>query len=44
MTNPVHLVGNVAQHDGGANIAAVEDALTTDTVVLISRVTPEGMR
>lgn len=35
-TYPVHLVGDVAQHDGGANIAAIEDALATNTVVLIS--------
>jgi hypothetical protein len=37
-THPVHLVGDVAQHDGGTNIAAIEDAFTTDSVVLISRV------
>lgn len=35
MTYPVNLVGDVAKHDGGANIAAVEDALTADTVVLV---------
>lgn len=36
---PVHLVGNVAQHDGGAHITAIENALTADTVVLVSWVT-----
>jgi hypothetical protein len=44
VADPVHLVRNVAKHDGGANVAAIEDALTTDTVVLISWVTPEGSR
>jgi hypothetical protein len=38
LTYPVKLVGNVAKHDGGANIAAVEDALTADAVVLVCRV------
>lgn len=36
MTYPVHLVGDVAKHDGGANIGAVQDTVTRDTVVLIS--------
>lgn len=39
MTYPVELVGNVAKHDGGAHIAAIEDALTADTIVLIVWVT-----
>lgn len=34
---PVHLVGNVAKHDGGANVAAVKDALAANTVVLVMR-------
>jgi hypothetical protein len=38
-TYPVHLVGDVAQHDGSADIAAVKDALTADTVVLVSWMT-----
>ena len=36
---PVHFVGDVAQHDGSADIAAVENALTADTVVLVGWVT-----
>lgn len=39
LTYPIHLVGNVAQHDRGADIAAIENALAADTVVLISWVT-----
>jgi hypothetical protein len=38
VTYPVKLVGDVAKHDGGANIAAVQDALTADAVVLVCRV------
>ena len=34
-TYPVAISRDVAEHDGGANIAAVEDTLTADTVVLI---------
>jgi hypothetical protein len=34
-TNPVQLIGDVAEHDRSANIAAIKDALATDTVVLI---------
>jgi len=34
-TYPVAICRDVAEHDRGANIAAVEDALTTDTVMLI---------
>ncbi len=35
---PVHFVGDVAQHDGCTDVTAVKNALTADTVVLISRV------
>lgn len=35
-THPVHFVGDVPQHDRGADIAAIENALATDTVMLIS--------
>lgn len=34
-TYPVARSRDVAKHDGGSNIAAVENALTADTVVLI---------
>jgi len=34
-TYPVAVCWDVAEHDSGANIAAVEDALAADTVVLI---------
>ena len=36
-TNPVQLVRDVSKHHSGADIAAVEDALTTDTVMLVVR-------
>jgi len=36
--HPVKLVRNVAKHDCSADIATVEDTLTTNTVVLIVRV------
>jgi hypothetical protein len=42
-TNPVHLVGYVAKHDGGAHVAAIEDALAANTVVLVSGMTIEGL-
>jgi hypothetical protein len=42
-TYPVHLVGDVAKHDGGAHIVAVEDGITADTVVLVGRVTIERL-
>lgn len=38
-THPVHLVGDVAQHDGGTNITAIKDPFTTNAVVLIRRMT-----
>lgn len=38
-TYPVHLVGDVAQHDSGADITAIEDPLTADAVVLVGWVT-----
>jgi hypothetical protein len=43
VTYPVHLVRNVAKHDGGAHIATVEDALATNTVVLVRWVTRIGV-
>lgn len=36
---PVHLVRDVAQHNSGADITAIKDALPADTIVLISWVT-----
>jgi hypothetical protein len=35
VTYPVHLVRDVAKHDGGADVAAIEDALTTNAIVLV---------
>lgn len=35
---PVELVGDVAKHHCSTNVAAIENALTADTVVLIVRV------
>jgi len=40
-TYPVHLVGDVAKHDGGANVTAIEDAVAANTVVLVVRMTVE---
>lgn len=34
-TYPVKLVGNVAQHDGSANIGAIKNAVTADTIVRV---------
>ena len=39
MAYPVHLVGDVTQHDSGADIAAIEDPLAADAVVLVGWVT-----
>lgn len=36
-TYPVECVRDVAKHDGGANVAAIENALAANTVVLIMR-------
>ena len=38
-TYPVERVRNVAKHHRSADVAAIEDALTADTVVLVSWVT-----
>lgn len=44
MTYPIHLVGDVAQHDGSTNITAVKNAIAADTVVCIRRVTVDRGR
>lgn len=36
-TYPIELVGDVAKHDGSANVAAIKNALTANAVVLIVR-------
>jgi hypothetical protein len=43
VTYPVHLVGDVAKHDRGAHVATVKNALAANTVVLVCRMTIEGM-
>lgn len=43
MPYPVHLIWDVAQHNCGTNIGAVEDALAADTIVLICWMTVDSL-